>query len=117
MAMRWVGTAAVAAAAVLASGCGVDKVDERAFQLDAIGDVVVDTTFCTSGDVDAQSHRCAPFARSHRGQALVAYRIPDGSEGPAAFESDGGTLHFTRSDSYAAWMEEKHAAPGFHWVA
>src|SRR4051812_27031146 len=92
--------AVVAAAGALAvGGCGIDKADERAQQLDAIGDVVVQTVFCTSGDADRDSHACAPFGIRHRGQALVAYRIPGGSEAPDAFDADRGTLHFTRSES------------------
>jgi hypothetical protein len=117
MRLRRLWTAVAVAGAVAVGGCGVDKADEHARQLDAIGDVVVQTTFCTSGDVNAGSHACAPFERAHRGQALVAYRIPDGSEAPEALDSDNGTLHFTRSSSYAAFMEAEHARDGMHWVA
>jgi uncharacterized repeat protein (TIGR01451 family) len=108
---------AVAVAATAAvSGCGIDKADEHARQLDAIGDVVVQTTFCTSGDVDGDSHACAPFERAHRGQALVAYRIPDGSEAPESFEDDNRRLEFTRNAGYGAYMQENHARARMHWV-
>jgi uncharacterized repeat protein (TIGR01451 family) len=117
MGLRKVWAAAAVAGAVAVSGCGIDKAEERAQQLDAIGDVVVRTTFCTSGDMDGDSHACAPYERAHRGQALVAYRIPAGSEAPEAFDSDGGALHFTRSTSYAAFMQAGHARAGMRWVA
>src|SRR4051812_9982268 len=116
MALPRVWTAVAAAGALALGGCGIDKADERAEQLDAVGDVVVETVFCTSGDVDRDSHACAPFATRHRGQALVAYRIPDGSEAPDAFDADHGTLHFTQSESYGTAMQAAHGRAGMHWV-
>ena len=107
---------AMALAAIAVSGCGVDKADEHSRQLDVIGDVEVATTFCTSGDVDRETHSCAVFESSHRGQVLVAYRIPLGSEAPETLTDDGGNLHFSRSDSYSAYMQEALPEEGAHWV-
>jgi hypothetical protein len=112
--MGWV-TIAVAAAAAL-SGCGIDKADENGRQLDVIGDVQIRTTLCTSGDLDQDARACAIYSRAHRGQVLVAYRIPDGSQAPDSFSDDRGTLHFARSDSYGQYMEQTYPEPGMHWT-
>jgi hypothetical protein len=105
-----------AAAAVALGGCGVDKASEQARQLDAIGDVQVSTVFCTSGDSDRDSRTCAPYDRPHRGQALVAYLLPDGSTAPAQFADDGVRVDFRRSESYGAYMEANYPRPGMHWT-
>ena len=81
-----------------------------------IGDVQVSTTFCTGGDSDADSHGCAAFTRDRRGQALVAYRVPEGSDAPDAFAEDAGKLQFARSDGYSAYMEATYPEPGMHWT-
>jgi uncharacterized repeat protein (TIGR01451 family) len=107
---------AMAVAAIALSGCGVDKADEHARQLDVVGDVQIATTFCTSGDGDRDAHACATYDRSHRAQALVAYRIPVGSEAPETLSDDQGTLHFARSDTYAAYMQDTYPEAGMHWV-
>jgi hypothetical protein len=116
MGLRAVGVGISVAVAVALSGCGIDKVDEHARQLNVIGDVEIGTTFCTSGDVDSSSRACSVFTQAHRGQALVAYRLPDGSEAPPALTDDGGTRHFSRSDAYSAFMEETHPEAGMHWT-
>ena len=108
---------ASALVAVAVGGCGVDKVAENARQLNVIGDVEVATVFCTSGDMNRDSHSCAGYERPHRGQALVAYRIPAGSSAPESLTDDGGNWHFTRSDSYATYMQEHYPEAGMRWAA
>lgn len=108
--------AAGALAAIALGGCGLDKVEDRARQLNVIGDVEITSVFCTSGDMNADVHSCAPYERPHRGQALVAYRIPDGSDAPPDLTDNGNSRHFTRSDSYTAYMEEEYADEGMHWA-
>jgi hypothetical protein len=103
-------------AAIGLTGCGIDKADEQSRQLDVIGDVQVRTTVCTSGDVDGVSHACATFSSTHRGQVLVAYRIPLGSEAPATFDDDLDRLHFARSEGYGDWMQKTYPEAGTHWV-
>jgi uncharacterized repeat protein (TIGR01451 family) len=97
-------------------GCGMDKASEQARQRDTIGDVQIATTFCTGGDSDLGSHSCAPYDHPHRGQALVAYRLPDGSEAPEGFSDDGGTRAFSRSLAYAEYMQATYPEEGMHWV-
>jgi uncharacterized repeat protein (TIGR01451 family) len=116
MALRRVGVGIAAVVAAVLSGCGIDKVDEHARQLDVIGDVEISTTFCTSGDMDQQSHSCSVYTRSHRGQALVAYRLPDGSDAPSDLTDDGGNRHFSLSASYTAYMEQTYPEAGMHWT-
>ena len=82
MASRMVG--AVALAAVAMGGCGIDKADEHARQLNVIGGVEVSTVLCTGDDTDKDSRGCAAYTRPQRGQVLVAYRIPEGSVAPAS---------------------------------
>ena len=108
---------AVAVAVLALSGCGIDKADEHGRQLDVIGDVELSTTFCTSGDSDGDSRSCAPFAFPHRGQVLVAYRLPDGSSIPDALTDDGGVRHFAWSASYTAYMRDTYPEDGMYWAA
>ena len=109
---------AIAGALALAtSGCGIDKADEHGRQLDVIGNVELSTTFCTSGDVDGGSHACAPFSFSHRGQVLVAYRLPDRSAIPGELTDDGGIRHFTWSASYTNYMRDTYPEDGMYWAA
>ncbi len=56
------------------------------------------------------------FHSPHRGQVLVAYRIPTGSSAPESLTDDGGNWHFTRSESYAAYMQEHYPEAGMSWV-
>jgi hypothetical protein len=113
--MRRAACAAVVAAIGL-TGCGIDKADEQSRQLDVIGDVQVRTTICTSGDADRGKHACATFSHTHRGQVLVGYRIPVGSEAPDEFEDDFGRLSFTRDESYGNWLDDSYPEAGMHWV-
>jgi hypothetical protein len=108
---------AVAVAVLALSGCGIDKADEHGRQLDAIGDVELSTTFCTSGDSDGASRSCAPFSSPHRGQLLVAYRLPNGSSIPDALTDDGGLRHFASSASYTAYMRDTYPEDGMYWAA
>jgi hypothetical protein len=114
--MRRVGVAVATVLVAAVSGCGIDKADERARQLDLIGDVEVSTIFCTGGDTDDDSHACAPYTGPHRGQVLVAYRIPEGSAAPASITDDGSARHFTREDSYADYMEANYPEAGMRWA-
>jgi uncharacterized repeat protein (TIGR01451 family) len=107
----------VAAAALALSGCGIDKADEHGRQLDVIGNVELSTTFCTSGDSDGNSRTCAPFSAAHRGQVLVAYRLPDGALIPDELTDDGGLRHFTSSPTYAAYMRDTYPEEGMYWAA
>jgi hypothetical protein len=112
-----VGAAIAGAAALALGGCGIDKADEHGRQLDVIGNVELSTTFCTSGDVDGGSRACAPFSFGHRGQVLVAYRLPDRSAIPAELTDDGGVRHFTWSASYTAYMRDTYPEDGMYWAA
>jgi hypothetical protein len=112
-----VGVAIAVATALALSGCGIDKAAENGRQLDVIGDVELSTTFCTSGDGDAQSRACAPFSSAYRGQLLVAYRLPDGSSIPDELTDDGGVRHFTWSASYTAYMRDTYPEDGMYWAA
>ena len=105
------------AAALALGGCGIDKADEHARQLDVIGDMELSTTFCTSGDTDGGSRACAPFSFAHRGQVLVAYRLPDGSSIPDALTDASGVRHFSRSASYTAYMRDTYPEDGMYWAA
>jgi hypothetical protein len=105
-----------ALAAMAIGGCGFDKVAESARQLNVIGDVEVATVFCTSGDMNRESHSCAGYERPHRGQVLVAYRIPVGSSAPESLTDDGGNWHFTRSESYAGYMQEHYPEAAMSWA-
>jgi hypothetical protein len=102
--------------AVGLSGCGIDKADEHGRQLDVIGDVEISTTFCTSSDTERDSRACAAYTLPHRGELLVAYRVPDGSALPEELTDDGGVRHFTRSESYTTYMRESYPEDGMHWV-
>lgn len=118
MGTRWAGAAALAAAVGLAlGGCGIDKAGERARQRNTIGAVEIATTFCTSGDADLAAHSCAPFSSEHRGQALVSYRVPEGSSAPDGFDDDGGLLHFRADAGLAAYMQASQPEEGMRWVA
>jgi uncharacterized repeat protein (TIGR01451 family) len=101
---------------VALSGCGIGKSDEWAVQADVIGDVVVSTRFCITGDDDVSAGACTPYGKEHRGQALVSYRTPAGSEPPASFDDSGQRLHFERSASYSEWLEQNYAGFGMHWT-
>src|SRR3954466_1680652 len=105
------------AAALVLSGCGIDKAGEHGRQLDLIGDVEISTTFCTSGDGDALSHTCAPFSSAYRGQVLVAYRLPEGSSIPDELTDDGGIRHLTWSATYTAYMRDSYPEDGSYWAA
>src|SRR4051812_12022316 len=50
------------------------------------------------------------------GQVLVAYRIPEGSAAPASISDDGGARHFSREQSYSAYMEETYPEAGMRWA-
>jgi hypothetical protein len=118
METRWAGAAALAAVVGLAlGGCGIDKAGERARQRNTIGAVEIATTFCTSGDADLAAHSCAPFSSEHRGQALVSYRVPQGSSAPDGFDDDGGLLHFRADAGLAAYMQASQPEDGMRWVA
>jgi uncharacterized repeat protein (TIGR01451 family) len=110
------GAGIAVAAAVALSGCGIDKADEQTRQLDVIGDVEITTILCTGGDTDEEAHGCAPYTRPHRGQVLVAYRLPAGSAAPPAIADDGSIRHFSRSDSYTDYMEATYPEAGMRWA-
>src|SRR3954452_10234825 len=103
-------------AALALSGCGIDKVDEHGRQIDVIGDVEIDTSFCPNSDTDEQSRACAPSAFPQRGHVLVAHRLPDGSAAPGSRADDGGVRQFTPSASYTAYMEDRYPEGGMHWA-
>lgn len=105
-----------AAMAVALGGCGIDKVDEHGRQLNVIGDVEIATSFCTSSDTDEHSRACAAYSFPHRGQLLVAYRVPSGSPAPDSLADDGGVRHFTPSSSYTDYMEATYPEDGMHWA-
>ena len=102
--------------AVALGGCGIDKVDERGRQLNVIGNVEIATSFCTSSDTDEHSRACAAYAFPHRGQLLVAYRLPVGSAAPESLVDDGGVRHFTPSASYSDYMDATYPEDGMHWA-
>src|SRR4051812_4079069 len=109
------GVAIAAAGSLALSGCGIDKVAEHGRQLDVIGNVELSTTFCTSGDADGESRACAPFSFPHRGQVLVAYRLPEGSSIPDTL-ADGGARHFTWSASFTSYMRDTYPEDGMYWA-
>src|SRR3954464_2678557 len=111
------GVAIAAAGSLALSGCGIDKAGEHGRQLDVIGDVELSTTFCTSGDTDAESRACAPFSSPHRGQLLVAYLLPVGSSIADSLTDSGGVRHFTWSESYTAFMRDTFPEDGMYWAA
>jgi hypothetical protein len=123
--------AAVAAVLLLAlSGCvSLLAGSPTAGQLDMIGNVEIESTFCAT-DIGEQNHPGCDTddTRSNNGtegmssstvQVLVGYRVPAGSRGPLQFTTDiaPAPLTFRSSGSYTSELERiAPAGPGAQWI-
>src|SRR3954454_7741124 len=106
---------AVAAVAVIASGCAfVVPGSFSASQPQGIGSVRVHFAFCTLGDTETENEFCGKVEDGETRQYLAGIAVPPGSTPPASFtatsKNGGGPIVFTRSDEVASEMAASSAA-------
>ena len=101
------------------SGCLVIR-SEVTTQLNTVGNVRVDTTFCSSDNSIAST--CPDLgaggvAASGTGQAMVAYRIPVGATAPTTITSVSTLVTVTQNASYSSELTRRFPPPATQkWV-
>ena len=101
------------------SGCLVIQ-SEVTTQLNFVGNVQVDTTFCSSDSSIAST--CPDLgaggvAASGTGQAMVAYRIPVGATAPTTITSVSTLVTVTQNASYSSELTRRFPPPATQkWV-
>lgn len=115
------GAGAVAAAAVLLSGCLVIKAPSVAAQQNTIGNLQLSTTFCASNS--AAGSTCTNLGNSGApatagdGQAMIGYRVSSAAVTPATITSTNNAVIFSANASYGAELQRLNPAPtGQKWV-
>src|SRR3954451_5013808 len=100
------------------AGCGIGIREQSSSQRGVIGRVQVSTTFCTTADAaTSDNSSCLAHSKDNRGQALVGYRIPQGSSAPETLVSTGDLeLTYTQDAAYTSYLNQQYPKDGASWI-